>query len=74
MSMFQSFIEWAKDPFGKKEINRHEAYLKDMYAVQQLTHSTSKRISQSRPPRAVGGVNIIDRSVLGTYKRARERT
>lgn len=78
--MFSAFLNWVKDPFGRKHIVKtHTPVLQDIHTVTVLTEHTKEHLVQTHKKqrrRAVRhvGANPIDQSVLGTYKPQRKRT
>lgn len=68
-ALMNSLLRWAKDPFGRKEIKKHDVILNELYAAQALAQKTKD--AHVRVPktvtrvRVIGGVNAIDRALLG---------
>lgn len=75
--MFNSFFNWIKDPFNKQAITKHNEYLHQFHEMQRQAQRTNQKVlttkSKRAAPRVKGGANAIDRSILGTYQRARKQ-
>ena len=76
-TMLHSFLKWAKDPFGKRDVlDKHTTLINELYAAQATAKKTTDlyaaRNPRARRVRVMGGVNALDRALLGNQGTTKE--